>query len=71
MVSSVNSHTNASSKRWHLWETDLRFALNSTTGWHTAGVPAAEEEGEHERENLDKGFGFGDGVKSLGFSVEG
>ena len=22
--------TNATSKRWHLWEIDLRFALNST-----------------------------------------
>ena len=33
MVSLVNSHTNAVSKRWHLWEIDLRFALNSTPGW--------------------------------------
>ena len=33
MVSLVNSHTNATSKRWHLWEIDLRFALNSTPGW--------------------------------------
>ena len=33
MVSWVNSHTNATSKRWHLWEIDLRFALNSTPGW--------------------------------------
>ena len=29
----VYSHTNATSKRWHLWEIDLRFALNSTPGW--------------------------------------
>ena len=28
----VNSHTNAASKRWHLWEIDLRFAPNSTHG---------------------------------------
>ena len=28
-----HSHTNATSKRWHLWEIDLRFALNSTPGW--------------------------------------
>ena len=27
----VNFHTNATSKR-HLWEIDLRFALNSTPG---------------------------------------
>jgi len=33
MVSLVNSHTNATSKRWHLWEIDFRFALNSTPGW--------------------------------------
>ena len=33
LVSLVNSHTNATSKRWHLWEIDLRFALNSTPGW--------------------------------------
>ena len=26
-------HSNATSKRWHLWEIDLRFALNSTPGW--------------------------------------
>jgi len=25
--------TNATLKRWHLWEIDLRFALNSTPGW--------------------------------------
>jgi len=36
MVSLVNSHTNATSKRWHLWEIDLRFALNSTPGWLNA-----------------------------------
>ena len=29
MVSVVNSHTNAISKRWHLWEIDLRFGLTS------------------------------------------
>ena len=34
MVSLVNSHTNATSKKWHLWKNDLRFALNSTLGWH-------------------------------------
>jgi len=33
MVSLVNFHTNATSNRWHLWEIDLRFALNSTPGW--------------------------------------
>jgi len=33
MVSLVNSHTNAISKMWHLWEIDLRFVLNSTPGW--------------------------------------
>ena len=36
MVSLVNSHTNTTSKRWHLWENGRRFALNSsysTPGW--------------------------------------
>jgi len=33
MVSLVNSHANATSKRQHLWEIDLTFALNSTPGW--------------------------------------
>ena len=33
MVSLVNSHTNVNSKRWHLWEIDLRFALSWTPGW--------------------------------------
>ena len=33
MVYLVNSHATATSKRWHLWEIDLRFALNSTPGW--------------------------------------
>ena len=33
MISLVDSHTNATSKTWHLWEIDLRFALNSTPGW--------------------------------------
>ena len=30
LVSLVNSLTNATSKRWRLWEIELRFALNST-----------------------------------------
>ena len=38
MVSLVNSHTNATSKRRQLWEIDLRFALNSTPGWIHLGV---------------------------------
>ena len=33
MVPVVRSHTNATSKRWHLWGIDLKFALNSTLGW--------------------------------------
>ena len=49
MVSSVNSRTNATSKRWLLWEIGLRFALNSTPGWVDAvcsgQVPHAEKMG--------------------------
>jgi len=33
MVSLINSNANATSKKWHVWEIDLRFALNSTAGW--------------------------------------
>ena len=32
MVSLVNSHSETTSNRWHLWEIDLRFALRSTPG---------------------------------------
>ena len=33
MVSSVNSHTNATRIGWHLWEIDLRFAHGLPPGW--------------------------------------
>jgi hypothetical protein len=33
MVSLVNSHTNATRIGWHLWEIDLRFALDSNSRW--------------------------------------
>ena len=33
MVSLVNSHTNATSTSWHLWEIDLRFAPGLPPGW--------------------------------------
>ena len=33
MVSSVNSHTNATRIGWHLWEIDLRFAPGLPPGW--------------------------------------
>ena len=29
----LNSHSNATSRRWHLWEIDLGFSLNSIPGW--------------------------------------
>ena len=32
MVSSVNSHTNATGIWWHLWEIDLRFAMHYLQG---------------------------------------
>ena len=35
LVSSVNSHTDATWKRWHLWEIDLRFALDYSTPGRT------------------------------------
>jgi hypothetical protein len=33
MVSPVNSHANATSRRKHLWEIDLRFAPGLPPGW--------------------------------------
>ena len=33
IVSLVNSYTNATSKRWHLWEIDLRFAPGLSPRW--------------------------------------
>ena len=33
MVSSPNSHTNATRVGWHLWEIDLRFAPGLPPGW--------------------------------------
>ena len=39
-VSLVNSHTNVTSKRWHLWKIDLRFAANS----HPARRPQPRRE---------------------------
>ena len=48
----VSSHTNANSKRCHLWENDLRFALNSTPslwGADAGGYPrVCEREIESE-----------------------
>ena len=38
IVSLVNSHTNATSKRWHLWEIDLRFAPGLPPGWLRGGI---------------------------------
>ena len=35
MVPLVNSRTKATRIGWHLWEIDLRIALNSTPGWLT------------------------------------
>ena len=48
MVYSVNSHTNANSKRWHLWETGLRFALNSTPGWLGEATATSQRAGHDE-----------------------
>ena len=43
MVSLVNSYTNTTSKRRHLWEIDLRFALISTPGWGFNRYPLSSE----------------------------
>ena len=41
MVSLVNSHTNATITRWHLWEIDLRFAPGLPPGWTRSRSPQA------------------------------
>jgi len=33
VVSFADIHANATSKRWHLWEIDLRFAPGLPPGW--------------------------------------
>ena len=43
MVYLVHSYTTATSKRWYLWEIDLRFALNSTPGWACGDASGCEE----------------------------
>ena len=45
MVPLVNSHSNATSRRWHLWEIDLRFA---------PGLPPERRGGEGGGENPSK-----------------
>ena len=39
MVSSINSHTNATSIGWHLWEIDLRFAPGLPPGGFRTLLP--------------------------------
>ena len=34
MITLVNFHTNATSKRWHLWEIRLKIFPRATPGWH-------------------------------------
>ena len=40
MVSSANSHTNATRIGWHLWEIDFRFAPGLSPGWSRTPAPA-------------------------------
>ena len=47
MIFLVNSHTNATRIGWHLWEIDLRFALNSTPGWVTVALLEGREVDVH------------------------
>ena len=39
MIYFVNSHTNATSKKWHLCEIHFRFPPNSTPGWYPNPEP--------------------------------
>ena len=49
MVYLVNSRTNATSKRLHLCEIDLMFALNSTPGRDEPDWANRAQEGERHR----------------------
>ena len=43
MVSSVNSHSNATRIGWHLWESDFRFSPGLPPGWrHRANLTCRE-----------------------------
>ena len=55
MVSLVNSHTNATSKRQHLWEIDLRFDPGLPPGWEflRGGVGPALEKSREKSEKSE------------------
>jgi len=52
MVSSVNSHTNATRIGWHLWEIDWRFAPGLPPGWLYLGGSDVEDGALEERRAL-------------------
>ena len=66
MVSLVNSHSSATSQRWHLWEIDLIFAPGLPPGWkgqtQEAGgggcAKQSEDTGEDKFERGDDRIGF-------------
>jgi len=66
MVSLGNSHTDATSKRWHLWEIYLMIALNSTPGWQRARMRIAYPPQRIDCLNLllerQKSSGFGESL---------
>ena len=70
MVSLANSQTSATSKRWHLWEIDLRFAFNSTPG-RVCRVDEAMHEREKSEGRSPWGEEFRFRVWGSGLSVEG
>ena len=53
MIYLVNSHANATSKRRHLWEIDLRFALDSTPGWIPSLLSLSSRARDRQREGVD------------------
>jgi hypothetical protein len=71
IVSLVNSHTNAASKRLHLLEIDLRFAPGLRPGWRTRGRrgPAGETRAGWLRCRLARPLCFAFGVWGFTFHV--
>ena len=56
MVSLVKFHTNATSKRWHLWGVNLIFALGLPLGWVTLSN-LLESSRSFERKGPGSGLG--------------
>jgi len=74
MVSLINSHANATSKRWHLWKIGLRFfstplqgglRINAMIGFKNVSyslLSGARDASTHARTGVIHAMGFGFGL---------